>query len=427
MDNVAQLVRVLRNDRQRRGQLTSALLLSGILLASAVRPAGAALHLVQLDAHSTFLEAGGMQAAVRLLTSSIGAAEAAELLWWACRAPDGRDDLAAASADALATAGGVAPLVQLLQDPTAPSSGRGAHTARTSALSALDVAAKSSDAVREAAVAAGCVPALLAILSEVAQQDAFADMDKAAQSDLGPAVGILATLASNHADALLSAGAAEALVQLLRWGNPRVGAISARHTAMQALHQLAHQRGGRQAMAATAIAAAGGVAAAVQCLQAELCGDVRMPQLAASLLGDMVVACPRLAADIRAAGAVPRLEHMLRHSPATKERGSAAVALASLRRAAAAAAAEEIAAAGALPGEPQAASLKPPRMCAAPGCGNTSGLRKCGGCHTVRYCSQECCRAHWPEHRAECRRLQAEAAAEAEEAAAAAGCADVPA
>ena len=55
----------------------------------------------------------------------------------------------------------------------------------------------------------------------------------------------------------------------------------------------------------------------------------------------------------------------------------------------------------------------PPRVCAAPGCGATSGLRRCAGCATVRYCSAACSRAHWREHRAECRRLQAEQAAAA--------------
>lgn len=38
------------------------------------------------------------------------------------------------------------------------------------------------------------------------------------------------------------------------------------------------------------------------------------------------------------------------------------------------------------------ASLAPqpptPRMCAAPGCGATRGLRRCSGCHTVRYCGE---------------------------------------
>ncbi|PRW39186.1 histone lysine methyltransferase Set6 [Chlorella sorokiniana] len=49
----------------------------------------------------------------------------------------------------------------------------------------------------------------------------------------------------------------------------------------------------------------------------------------------------------------------------------------------------------------------------AEGCGATKGLRRCGGCGTVRYCGVACSKAHWPEHKAECRRLQAAAAAAA--------------
>ena len=56
---------------------------------------------------------------------------------------------------------------------------------------------------------------------------------------------------------------------------------------------------------------------------------------------------------------------------------------------------------------------RPFRTCAAPGCGATCGLRLCGGCGTVRYCSEACSRAHWRAHRADCRRLQAEQAAAA--------------
>ncbi len=61
---------------------------------------------------------------------------------------------------------------------------------------------------------------------------------------------------------------------------------------------------------------------------------------------------------------------------------------------------------------PPVPSSRPPapRICAAPGCGTTNGLRRCGGCGTVRYCSEACCKAHWQAHKAECRRLQAERA-----------------
>ena len=75
----------------------------------------------------------------------------------------------------------------------------------------------------------------------------------------------------------------------------------------------------------------------------------------------------------------------------------------------------------AMPAQPAAATaaasarprlrLSPaPHICAAPGCGATTGLRRCGGCCAVRYCSMACSRAHWQVHKAECRRAQAEAA-----------------
>ena len=64
------------------------------------------------------------------------------------------------------------------------------------------------------------------------------------------------------------------------------------------------------------------------------------------------------------------------------------------------------------------ATIRLPRVCAAPGCGATRGLRRCGGCGTVRYCSAACSRAHWRAHKGKCRRLQAaKAAATADDAA----------
>ncbi len=85
---------------------------------------------------------------------------------------------------------------------------------------------------------------------------------------------------------------------------------------------------------------------------------------------------------------------------------AAAAAAAAAEAATAAAAAAAAAAAPARHSRPPA-----PRICAAPGCGATHSLRRCGGCGTVRYCSEACCKAHWRAHKAECRRLQAERAA----------------
>jgi hypothetical protein len=50
--------------------------------------------------------------------------------------------------------------------------------------------------------------------------------------------------------------------------------------------------------------------------------------------------------------------------------------------------------------------------CANPGCGG-AGLKKCAGCLMVFFCGPTCIRAHWPAHKAECKRI-AEAAASKE-------------
>jgi hypothetical protein len=42
--------------------------------------------------------------------------------------------------------------------------------------------------------------------------------------------------------------------------------------------------------------------------------------------------------------------------------------------------------------------------CANPGC-TGAGLKKCAGCLTVFFCGPACIRAHWPAHKAECKRI----------------------
>jgi hypothetical protein len=48
------------------------------------------------------------------------------------------------------------------------------------------------------------------------------------------------------------------------------------------------------------------------------------------------------------------------------------------------------------------AYLEAKAQCASPGCDGT-GLRKCTVCKWARYCGQQCQRAHWPVHKAECK------------------------
>jgi ankyrin repeat protein len=52
------------------------------------------------------------------------------------------------------------------------------------------------------------------------------------------------------------------------------------------------------------------------------------------------------------------------------------------------------------------AYLEAKAHCAQPGCSG-AGTKKCQGCMQGRYCGEACHVAHWPAHRAECRRLGA--------------------
>ena len=39
-------------------------------------------------------------------------------------------------------------------------------------------------------------------------------------------------------------------------------------------------------------------------------------------------------------------------------------------------------------------------------CGAGGKLKKCSGCHTVRYCGADCQQADWPDHRRTCRKQE---------------------
>ena len=56
------------------------------------------------------------------------------------------------------------------------------------------------------------------------------------------------------------------------------------------------------------------------------------------------------------------------------------------------------------------------RVCDGPGCDKKHGFSKvrlaqCSGCKKTRYCSKGCMKTHWPSHREDCKRIQAEKAA----------------
>lgn len=165
----------------------------------------------------------------------------------------------------------------------------------------------------------------------------------------------------------------------------------------------------------TAIAAAGGIPAFVRCLQ------TRTPVLAADALEQLCLNSPERCRLAASSGAVPPLQRLL-SSTDGNTRSCGAAALAALRAGEAARPPPARDAPASSSQAPEATAAQQGttgpvhRMCAAPGCGATSGLRRCSGCRAVRYCSVECSRVHWREHKAECRRVQAEHGAAAERA-----------
>ena len=228
----------------------------------------------------------------------------------------------------------------------------------------LTVLRRLSDGDRKRCTAVAAVPGLLPRLIQLLGQHAGAGATADYTPDVlaGRAAGLLATLAGSSpgkplAAAMVAAGAAPMLETVLRTAG---GSDSPPLGAVQLSRYLASQGQAPALLAA-------GVDAALQPLAAR----------------------HELAAAVR--------QELLDHSRHAAAAGSTAAP------AATAAAAE--------PTNQQ--PPRQPRICAAPGCGATHGLRLCGGCGSVRYCSEACSRAHWRAHRADCRRLQAEQAAAA--------------
>jgi hypothetical protein len=42
-------------------------------------------------------------------------------------------------------------------------------------------------------------------------------------------------------------------------------------------------------------------------------------------------------------------------------------------------------------------------------CDKRGGIKQCSGCHGANFCSKECARAAWPNHKEECKRKQLQA------------------
>ena len=368
-------VKQMRRGDSRRAQLQAANWLAELFAQTRMQ----AEPLAPLQA--AFASDGGIEAAVRLLQSATPALRlaAASMLGAACVRN-------AECAAAVASAGGVSALLRLLREAW------GAAQPNSDFLQlaayALGACAAASPAAAQAAADAGGGQLVIELLQAALQHP---------EAHWWPIPGVLAAMAKlgeEHAADLAERGAIEALVQLL----PRPGGNShpAPLTVINALGWLAEGSVER----AAAIADAGVVPALLQCLSSD---DPLTQVDAAELLSDVMTACPHLRASVIETGGDSQLQRLLGSSDGNVRQAAAHAldALAEAREAA-----PDQPAASTAPGTP-AQPARPPRICAAPGCGATTGLKRCGGCGRVRYCSTECSRAHWREHRAECRRLQA--------------------
>lgn len=234
-------------------------------------------------------------------------------------------------------------------------------------------------------------------------------------------LGQLARSSPSMGAAVAASGAVQAAVQQLRNAQDS-------QAVLDGLATLASLAGSAPCMKAAA--AAGAAAAAVQVLRS---GSPEAIQPAAKLIGTVVHTHPHAMPAFNAAGGVAALEAAWRgssgnaqqyiadaltqlrqadHGPQQQTAGTTAAGQ-GLQHARAGAAAGRVTAtvsaqAASRPTQLGAAQpAHPPRVCAAPGCDATSGLKRCGACRAVRYCSVQCQQTHWPAHIAECRRIQA--------------------
>ena len=262
-------------------------------------------------------------------------------------------------------------------------------------------AVASTDVEKDAAVAAGALPALAQLLQNGNAYE---------QSN---ALSMLATLAFNTTNqaAIAAEGLISTFAQQLLNADRNV-----QRWAAGAVHGLTLGNAGQPSPRyCEAIVAAGAVPCLVRCLEAD---NERTRLRAAWALHNLCSASAAACCKARSAGAVAALQR-LPQSEDVQVKEAADILLGVLQRSPAAAA-RPSGGACAPPGSqrslPPSTRQRPPapRLCAAPGCTATRVLHRCGGCGTVRYCSAACSHAHWREHRTECRRLQAERTGKAE-------------
>jgi hypothetical protein len=132
---------------------------------------------------------------------------------------------------------------------------------------------------------------------------------------------------------------------------------------------------------------------------------------AAGALANISGGMPDIQQRAAGAGAVEALEQLCNSSREAGVVASAMDASAALCSGVDTAAATQLQGAAphapAAPAAAAASSPRPPqqpRTCAV--CGKPQSrqqkLQRCAGCHSVRYCSTDCQRAHWREHRKDC-------------------------
>ena len=364
---------------------------------SAVRRSacGTVSHGITSGGHGAFVAAGGLAVLQNCLFRCSDEAAQNDAAALACNLLLDSSPRCAECRDALADS---LPAIARLLGSRPPLSAAAAALLRNIMASGQRLSLSVAQQLQQAAVAAGAVPALARLL---------ADGNAEEQHD---ALGALSNLASGgmQCKAAMAAGSVLSVVVLLLSSDSR----AAQHRAALVVANLSTERGPH----IEALVQAGTVPRLTALLTSKYANVQQMAVLALDNL--CTFGGPESCREVAAAGAVAAL-HSAQQSGSQCVQQAASRLLQALQAAADAAvptATSQVTPNASQTNAPASTKKRPPapRICAAPGCSATSGLRRCGGCGTVRYCSAACSHAHWREHRAKCWRLQAEQAAGAE-------------
>lgn len=342
-----------------------------------VTAAGALHNLAcsSLPRKAAITAAGGVHTAVQLLRSTRDAdamRSAAGLL--AIMADDARDP----TQQAFAEAGGVAALVQLLRT-SYPAE------ALDDAAAALAALAARRPAHRQAIAAADGIPTLVRLLAAgIAQLQTINALRPLILDGPYQPPALVSCLRSSHEEVQTQASAA--LANLMHGSLEHQQAVAAAGAipplavlALQQHNSVALQSSVASALQLVAMGSPESAAAVAQALGAP--GHLAAVELlVCSAVPALAYDVPQLQEAFRAVGVA------LTPPGTTGLTAIAAVAGLSSREAGV-------------------------RERAAEGCCNTRGLRRCSACGSELYCSSRCQAAHWPAHRAECRRRRRAAAA----------------